>query len=160
MMNRIVGYSIQNRFFVVLLALLLMAAGISAALKLPIDAVPDITTKQVAVNTVAPALAPLEIERQITFPIEVALSGMPHLVDLRSISQFGLSQVTVVFEDGVDIYAARQLVNERLQEVKEQLPHGVEAPMMGPISTGPAEIDHVMMEGVGSALMERRTILD
>src|SRR6476620_9125793 len=103
MMNRIVAFSIQNRFFVVLIAVLLIAAGISAALKLPIDAVPDITTKQVAVNTVAPALAPLEIERQITFPVEVALSGLPRLKDLRSISQFGLSQVTVVFEDDVDI---------------------------------------------------------
>jgi len=84
MMNRIVAFSIQNRFFVVLFALLLVAVGVNAALRLPIDAVPDITTKQVAVNTVAPALAPLEVERQITFPVEVALSGLPRLKDLCS----------------------------------------------------------------------------
>jgi cobalt-zinc-cadmium resistance protein CzcA len=160
MLNRIIDFSIQNRFFIVLLTALLIAAGINAALKLPIDAVPDITTKQVAVNTVAPALAPLEIERQITFPVEVALSGMPHLVDLRSISQFGLSQVTAVFEDSVDIYGARQLVNERLQEVKDHLPPGVEPPQMGPITTGLGEIYHVIVEGDGYSLMERRTILD
>src|SRR5688500_20383935 len=130
MINHIIRFSIQHRFFVVLSALLLVGVGVWSALELPIDAVPDVTNKQVQVNTVAPALAPAEVERQITFPLEVALAGMPRLKETRSISQFGLSQVTVIFEDDVDIYFARQLVLERLQSAKEQLPPGISPPEM------------------------------
>ena len=97
MINNLIRFSIKNRFFVVLLALALGAAGVYNAFLLPIDAVPDVTNKQVQINTVAPALASAEIERQITFPIEVALAGMPGLQETRSVSQFGLSQVTVIF---------------------------------------------------------------
>src|SRR5262245_58635513 len=140
MMNRIVDFSIQHRFLVILAALLLVVGGAYAAVHLPIDAVPDITEKQVMINTYAPALGPEDVERQITAPIEVAMAGLPHLKDLRSISQFGLSQVTATFGDEVDIYWARQLVNERLDEAKEQLPPGVHPPELAPIATGLGEI--------------------
>ena len=152
MINAIIRFSIQHRFFIVIFALLLVGAGVWSATQLPIDAVPDITNKQVVINTVAPALAPAEVERQITFPLEVALSGMPHLQETRSISQFGLSQVTVVFDDDTDIYFARQLVNERLQAAKEQLPPNIRPPEMGPVSTGLGEIYHVIVDaGAGEA---------
>src|SRR6478672_10790813 len=132
MINNLISFSIRKRFFVLLLAIALFVAGVYNAFLLPIDAVPDVTNKQVQINTVAPALAPAEVERQITFPLEVALSGMPRLRETRSISQFGLSQVTVVFDDDTDIYFARQLVSERLQEAKEQLPPHIKPPEMAP----------------------------
>ncbi|MBI3946017.1 MAG: efflux RND transporter permease subunit [Armatimonadetes bacterium] len=160
MMNRIVDLSIQHRFLVVLFALLLIGVGLYSAVHLPIDAVPDISQKQVIINTPAPALGPEEVERQITTPIEVALSGLPHLQEMRSVSQFGLSQVTAVFDDATDIYFARQIVKERLDEAKEQLPPGVEAPMLAPIATGLGEIYYVFVEGEGHSLMDRRTLLD
>ncbi|MBC7806986.1 MAG: efflux RND transporter permease subunit [Akkermansiaceae bacterium] len=160
MMNRVVDFSIRNRFFVVLAALLLVAGGIYAALSLPIDAVPDITTKQVVINTSAPALGPSEVERQITVPVEIALSGLPGMEDMRSISQFGLSQVTVIFDDRTDIYFARQLVNERLAEAREQLPPGVAAPTLAPLATGLGEIYYVFVESDTHSLIERRSILD
>ncbi len=159
MINRIVRFSIENRFFIVIFSVLLVAGGVWSAINLPIDAVPDITTKQVQINTTAPALAPEEVERQITFPIEVALSGLPRLEETRSISQFGLSQVTVIFQDDVDIYFARQLVLERLQSAKEELPPNISPPSMGPVSTGLGEIFYVLVEGPQSD-MERRTLLD
>lgn len=160
MMNRVVDFSIRNRVLVMLAALLLVVGGVYSALNLPIDAVPDISAKQVVINTSAPALGPEEVERQITIPIETALSGLPHIEDLRSTSQFGLSQVTAVFGDAVNIYFARQLVNERLSEAKEQLPPGVDPPQLAPISTGLGEIYYVFVEGEEYSLMERRTILD
>jgi cobalt-zinc-cadmium resistance protein CzcA len=159
MINRIIRFSIDNRFLVVLVAVLVIGAGVWSAVNLPIDAVPDITNKQVQINTAAPALAPEEVERQITFPLEVALAGMPRLKETRSLSQFGLSQVTVIFEDDVDIYFARQLVMERLQNAQEQLPPGITPPQMGPVSTGLGEIYYVLVEGPQSA-MERRRLLD
>jgi cobalt-zinc-cadmium resistance protein CzcA len=159
MINNLIRFSIANRFFVVLATLFLVAAGVYSALQLPIDAVPDVTNKQVQINTVAPGLAPQEIETQITFPLEVALAGMPRLKETRSISQFGLSQVTVIFDDAIDIYFARQLVQERLTSAGSTLPAGIEAPAMGPVSTGLGEIYYVAVEGPGT-LMERRTILD
>jgi cobalt-zinc-cadmium resistance protein CzcA len=160
MMNRVIDFSIRHRFLVIMVALPLLFGGIFAALHLPIDAVPDITEKHVIVNTTAAAFGPEDIERQITTPIEVALAGLPHLKSLRSISQFGLSQVTATFGDEVDIYWARQLVNERLDEAKEQLPPGVDAPRLAPISTGLGEIYYVFVEGERHSLMDRREILD
>jgi len=160
MMNHIVEFSIRNRIPVILAALLLIAGGLYSAVTLPIDAVPDITEKQVVINTVAPALGPEEVERQITVPLEIALTGLPHMKGLRSISQFGLSQVTAIFDDSVDIYFARQLVNERLQQAREQLPPGIEPPALAPIATGLGEIYYVFVEGEKYSLMERRTILD
>lgn len=159
MIHQIIRFSIEQRFFVVLFAVLLVGAGLWSGVNLPIDAVPDITNKQVQINTTAPALAPEEVERQITFPIEVALAGLPRLKETRSISQFGLSQVTAVFEDAVDIYFARQLVLERLQAAKERLPPGIRPPQMGPVSTGLGEIYYLIVEGPQS-LMEKRTLLD
>jgi len=159
MVNRIIRFSIENRIVVLIATALLIVAGVWSALHLPIDAVPDVTNKQVQINTAAPALAPEEVERQITFPLEVALAGMPRLKETRSISQFGLSQVTVIFEDDTDIYFARQLVLERLQAAEEQLPPNISSPSMGPVSTGLGEIYYVLVQGPQSD-MERRTLLD
>jgi heavy metal efflux system protein len=139
MLERIVGFSIRQRWFVLAFVALLCAVGVWSAVRLPIDAVPDITNVQVQINTEAEGYSPLESEQRITFPIETAIAGIPNLEYTRSLSRYGLSQVTVVFEDGTDIFFARQLVNERIQEVKSQLPEGIE-PQMGPIATGLGEI--------------------
>lgn len=160
MLNRLIEASIEHRFFVVLATFVLMAAGLICAWNLPIDAVPDITTNQVVVNLAAPALSPEEIERQITRPTEINLSGLPGSTEMRSISQFGLSQVTVVFDDQTDIYRARQLVSERLSNLAEQLPPGVHPPEMAPIATGLGEIYYVFVESDTLSLAERRAILD
>ena len=139
MLERIIRYAVAHRWLVLLLVLGSAALGVWSYGKLPIDAVPDITNVQVQVNTTAPGYSPLEAEQRITFPVETALSGLPRLQYTRSLSRYGLSQVTVVFEDGTDIYFARQQVAERLQEARSQLPRGIE-PSMGPVSTGLGEI--------------------
>jgi len=139
MLARIIGFSIRRRWFVLAAVTLLCALGVWSALRLPIDAVPDITNVQVQINTQAEGYSPIEAEQRITYPIETAIAGIPNLSYTRSISRYGLSQVTVVFEDGTDIYFARQQVAERIQSVKSQLPPGHE-PQMGPISTGLGEI--------------------
>ena len=139
MLARIIGFSIRQRWFVLAVVALLCVIGVWSATKLPIDAVPDITNVQVQINTEAEGYSPLESEQRITFPIETAIAGVPGLSYTRSISRYGLSQVTVVFEDGTDTYFARQQVNERLQAVRSQLPAGIE-PEMGPIATGLGEI--------------------
>ncbi|MCA0245715.1 MAG: efflux RND transporter permease subunit, partial [Proteobacteria bacterium] len=139
MINKILEFSIQNRWFVIMAAIAVGALGAWNFTRLPIDAVPDITNVQVQVNTVAPGYSPLEVEQRITFPLETAMGGLPKLEYTRSLSRYGLSQVTVVFKDGTDIYFARQLVNERIQQAKEQLPPGTET-AMGPVSTGLGEI--------------------
>lgn len=139
MIDALLGFSIRQRWLVVLLALAAGAFGAWNFTRLPIDAVPDVTNVQVQINTRAPGLSPLEAEQRITFPIETAMAGLPRLDYTRSISRYGLSQVTVVFQDGTDIYFARQLVNERIQQAKDQLPAGTEV-AMGPISTGLGEI--------------------
>ena len=139
MINKILAFSIQNRWFVIMAAIAVGALGAWNFTRLPIDAVPDITNVQVQVNTVAPGYSPLEVEQRITFPLETAMGGLPKLEYTRSLSRYGLSQVTVVFKDGTDIYFARQLVNERVQQAKEQLPPGTET-AMGPVSTGLGEI--------------------
>ena len=139
MINAVLAFSVRQRWLVVLFVLCVAALGALNFTRLPIDAVPDITNVQVQINTRAPGYSPLEIEQRITFPIETAMGGLPKLDYTRSLSRYGLSQVTVVFRDGTDIYFARQLVNERIQQVKDQLPAGVEV-AMGPISTGLGEI--------------------
>jgi cobalt-zinc-cadmium resistance protein CzcA len=133
-------FSIRQRWLVVLGSLLVAALGAYDLHRLPIDAVPDITNVQVQINTVVEALSPVEVEKQVTFPIESALGGIPGVVQVRSLSRYGLSQVTVVFRDGTDIYFARQLVSERLQEAREGLGPGLGEPRMGPIATGLGEI--------------------
>ncbi len=139
MFDRIIGLSIEKRAIVLLVVIAMAVLGFYNFKQLPIDAVPDITNVQVQINTEAPGYSPLEAEQRITFPIETVMGGLPHLEQTRSISRYGLSQVTVVFKDGTDIYFARQLVNERIQEIKGQLPTGIE-PAMGPIATGLGEI--------------------
>src|SRR5689334_7035934 len=139
MIERLIEFSIRQRWLVMLSVLGLAAFGGWNYQRLPIDAVPDITNVQVQINTQAPGYSPLETEQRVTFLVETAMAGLPKLEHTRSISAYGLSQVTVVFQDGTDIYFARQRVNERLQEVKSQLPPGV-SPAMGPVSTGLGEI--------------------
>jgi cobalt-zinc-cadmium resistance protein CzcA len=131
-----------------------------ALTQLPIDAVPDITNVQVQVLTKAPALGPVEMEQFVTYPIEAAMNGLPRLVEIRSISRYGLSAVTVVFEDGVDVYFARQLVAERLVQAREAIPSGLGNPEMGPVTTGLGDVFQFTVEGEGVSAMERRTILD
>jgi cobalt-zinc-cadmium resistance protein CzcA len=137
--GRVVDFSLRQRLFVLLAAAGLTLAGVWSALRLPIDAVPDITGVQVQVNTEVPALAPEEIEKLVTFPLEIELSGVPGMTEVRSLSKFGLSQVTLIFKDGTDIYRARQLISERLQNAIEKLPRGM-APKLAPITTGLGEI--------------------
>ena len=139
MLANIIETSIRQRWLVLIIVSLLTALGIWSATRLPIDAVPDITNVQVQINTEAEGFSPLEAEQRITYPIETALAGIPKLNYTRSVSRYGLSQVTVVFQDGTDLYFARQLVNERLQAAKSQLPPGIE-PQMGPTATGLGEI--------------------
>ncbi len=139
MLERIIEFSIRQRWLVMAMVLGLGALGIWNFNRLPIDAVPDITNVQVQINTEAPGFSPLETEQRITFPVETAISGLPGLDYTRSVSRYGLSQVTVVFDDGTDIYRARQLISERIQTVQGNLPTGV-TPELGPISTGLGEI--------------------
>jgi cobalt-zinc-cadmium resistance protein CzcA len=139
MIERILELSIRRPWVVVTLTLAMAAVGLYSYQRLPIDAVPDITNVQVQINTEAPGYTPLEAEQRITFPVETAMAGLPSLDYTRSISRYGLSQVTVAFEDGTDVYFARQLVNERIQAVRNQLPPEL-VPTMGPIATGLGEI--------------------
>jgi len=157
-LNRIIDFSLRNRMLVVLGVFAAAIAGVLSLRNLDVDAFPDTTPVQVQINTVAPALSPEEVERQITFPIEQAISGLPKLEQLRSISKFGLSQVVVIFEDGVDIYFARQLINERMASV--EIPSGISRPQMGPVATGLGEVFHYIVTGQGTDPTELRTIHD
>ncbi|MFZ6754085.1 CusA/CzcA family heavy metal efflux RND transporter [Undibacterium sp. Dicai25W] len=139
MFERIIRLAIEHRWLVMLAVFAMAAIGVFNYQRLPIDAVPDITNVQVQINTGASGYSPLEIEQRVTFPIETVMAGLPHLEQTRSLSRYGLSQVTVIFKEGTDIYFARQLVNQRIQEAKANLPSDV-TPMMGPISTGLGEI--------------------
>jgi hypothetical protein len=138
-LERLIRFAIAHRWMMLALTLALVALGSWSFTKLPIDATPDITNVQVQINTEAAGYSPLESEQRVTFPIETAMAGLPGLDYSRSISRYGLSQVTVAFKDGTDLYFARQQVGERLQQVKSQLPAGLE-PEMGPIATGLGEI--------------------
>src|SRR5690606_18552163 len=143
MINKIIHFSVRNRLFIYMITLLLIMFGIRSFETLSIDAVPDITNTQVQINTQVQGLVPEEIERMVTFPIEYAMNGIPQVETIRSVSRFGISQVTVVFEEGAEILKARQLVSEKLQNL--ELPAGV-VPEMGPISTGLGEIFHYSIE--------------
>lgn len=150
MIESILRFSIERRWLVLSFILVLLGAGVWSYQHLPIDAVPDITNVQVQVNTEAPGYSPLESEQRITYPVETALAGLPNLAYTRSISRYGLSQVTVVFEEGTDIYFARNLINERLGAIKSTLPAGLE-PEMGPIATGLGEIFMYTLEALPGA---------
>src|SRR6478735_2737401 len=139
LLGRLLDLAVRRRWLMLLATLALAALGIWSYGRLPIDATPDITNVQVQINTEAPGYSPLEAEQRVTFPLETALAGLPRLDYTRSLSRYGLSQVTVVFKDGTDIYFARQQVAERLQQARAQLPAGLE-PELGPIATGLGEI--------------------
>ncbi|MEM9290522.1 MAG: CusA/CzcA family heavy metal efflux RND transporter [Acidobacteriota bacterium] len=172
MIRRLIDFSLDNRLAVVCLWLLLAGWGAYSALHLPIDAVPDITTTQLQVLTDSPGLAPEEVEAFVTYPVETAMGGLPRLEEVRSLTKFGLSVVTLVFEEGTDIYWARQQVSERLAEARESIPAGFGEPKLAPITTGLGEIYHFEVAGTPRcapqgpdtdecwSLMELRSILD
>jgi len=169
MMTTLLEFSLRQRILVLGLACLLSVAGVFAFQSIPIDAYPDVTNIQVQVLTDGPGLSPVEVERFITYPLELQMTGLPGLVEIRSLSKFALSQVTVVFNDDVDTYFARQLVLERIMAAKERLPEGID-PVMAPVSTGLGEVYQYYVEGPNAAatdpkiveteLMDQRTLQD
>ncbi len=167
MIDRLISLSLEKRVLVLFGVVVLVALGVQSFVRLPIDAFPDVTNVQVEVLSNAPGLSPLEVEKFVTHPVEMTIRGVPRLAGLRSVSKFGLSVITVVFEDGVDIYFARELVLERLIEAREKVPEGVEI-AMGPVSTAMGEIYQYTLEGRGAGespnpvrrLTERRTVQD
>jgi cobalt-zinc-cadmium resistance protein CzcA len=158
MLNWIITWSLQHRLLVLALLAASLLAGFVSLRSLDVDAFPDTTPVQVQINTVAPSLGPEQIEQQITFPIEQAISGLPDLIEVRSISKFGLSQVVVTFLDGTDIYFARRLVSERLGSVR--LPPGIALPEMGPVATGLGEVFHYIITSDSADITEMRTVQD
>lgn len=163
MVNHVIEWSLNNRFIVMLLAVVILGLGAFAATTIPLDAVPDLTNVQVQILTNSPALGPVEVEQFITFPVENAMSGVPNVDEIRSISRFGLSAVTVSFKDGTDIYWARNIVSQRLLRAKEEIPLGMGTPELGPIATGMSEIYQFEVRskpGFNHSLIDLRTILD
>ncbi len=156
MLKRLIDLCLRYRPIVLLATAILVMFGVASVLKLPFDAFPDTTPVQVQVNTTAPALSPLEVERQITFPIEQALSGLPGLTEVRSLSKFGFSQITAIFEDEIDVYLARQVVSERLGAVA--LPDGVSRPALGPVATGLGEVFQYLVRSDTLSAQELRTL--
>lgn len=159
MFNTIIRFSIAHKLLIFILSFLLIAFGLDALRKLPIDAVPDVTNVQVQILTTSPGLGPVEVEKFVTFSVESAMSGLPDVEEIRSVSKFGLSVVTVVMEEHVDIYFARQLIQERLALAAENIPEGYGTPEMGPISSGLGEIYQFEVKG-DLPPMELRSILD
>ncbi len=157
MLNRLIDFHLRHRWFVLIGLLGVIGLGIVSMYQIPIDAFPDLTNNQVVVLTECPAMAPSEVEMLVTFPIETALMGLPRTLDIRSVSKLGLSMVTLVFEDSVDTYFARQIVNERLQEVKSRIPEGLD-PTLGPVATAFGEVYQYTVEGKGYSAMELKTI--
>ena len=160
MATRLIDWALANRLFVLLIAATLVASGLVAMQRLPIDAVPDVTNVQVQIVTSAPALGPVEVEQYLTYPVEAAMSGLPDITELRSVSRYGISSVTVVFEDETPLFFARQLVQERLPEARERIPPGFGNPKMVPPTTGLGEIYHFTVESDSHSPLELRTLLD
>jgi heavy metal efflux system protein len=160
MLSRLIELSLTNRFLVLVLTGLMALAGINAALELPIDAVPDMTNVQVTVMTDAGSLSPVEVERYVTYPVETTMGGLPDVEELRSVSKFGISVVTIVFQEGTDIYRARQLVAERLPNASSKIPPGYGSPHLGPLTTALGEILQFEVRGEDYTPMELRTILE
>lgn len=156
MLAHVIEWSLRHRVAVLVLTAAMAGAGVLAFQRLPLDAFPDTTPVQVQVNTVAPALSPLELERQVTTRVEQAISGLPGLVGVRSLLRFGLSQVTVLFEDGAEIWASRRRVLERPQGLA--LPAGLDPPTLGPVATGLGEVFQHLVSGEGLALAKLRAI--
>lgn len=159
-LTAVIEWSLRNRPVVILGALVLVAAGLISAVRLPLDAVPDVTSNQVQVITSAPALSPAEIEQYVTAPVERAMAGIPGTTQVRSVSKYGISVVTIVFSDDTDVYFARQLVLERMAEAEAAIPPGYGKPQMGPISTGLGEVFQFVLRGEGKTLMELEETLD
>ncbi|MGE0444108.1 MAG: efflux RND transporter permease subunit [Vicinamibacterales bacterium] len=159
-MHRLIDLSLRNKFLVLVLTAVLVGFGVRAMLRLPIDAVPDVTPNQVLVLTQAPGLGPLEVERVITFPVETAMSGLPGITEIRSVSRFGLSAVYIYFEENLDLYFVRRLVLERLPDARAAIPAGLGTPSMGPITSGLGEIYQFEVRGEGKSLMDLRSILE
>ncbi len=160
MLTHIIEWSLKNRFLVLILTIMVMVAGMFSALRLPIDAVPDLTNVQVQVLTQAGSLSPVEVERYVTYPIETSLSGLPNVEELRSVSRFGISLVTVVFKEGTDLYWARQLVNERLSVARGDIPPSMGVPEIGPLATALGEILQFEVRGQGYTSTQLRTLLE
>jgi cobalt-zinc-cadmium resistance protein CzcA len=160
LLSAIVGWSLRNRPIVLVGTLIFVLVGVRAALKLPIDAVPDVTNIQVQIITSAPALSPIEMEQYVTVPVERSMAGIPRTAEVRSVSKYGLSVVTVAFEDGTDIYFARQLVNERMREATEAVPAQYGQPEMGPISSGLGEIFQFVVRNEQLSVMQLEELLD
>lgn len=161
-MNKIIDFVLKNRLLVLVMGIFILAGGYFSYKQLPIDAFPDVSPSLVQVFTQTEGLAPEEVEKYVTFPVEVAMNGLPNLKSIRSVSNFGLSVVNIYFEDGTDIYFARQVVNERLTEAREQIPEGFGDPQMGPISTGMGLVLFYYLEDETGkyTLEELRTIQD
>ena len=159
MLNRLIDFHLKHRWFVLVGLSGVIALGIYVMLHIPVDAFPDLTNNQVVVLTECPSMAPGEVEQLVTFPIESALMGIPRTEGVRSISKFGLSMVTIVFDDAVNTWFARQLVNERLQEVRGRLPDGID-PMLGPMATAFGEVYQYTIEGQGHSPMDLKTVHD
>lgn len=160
MLERVLEFSLKQRFLVIIATALVVVLGLVSWQQLTLDAVPDITTNQVAINTETGGMSPEEVEKLVTFPIETSMGGIPGVEQVRSLSQYGLSQVIVTFRDEVDTYFARNLVNERLNSVKESLPSGIESPQMGPVSTGLGDIYMYALESEKRSPMELRSLQD
>ena len=161
MLERLLSFSLKFRFLILIFTGLIIAAGIFSVRELAIDAVPDITSVQVQVITRTAPMGPVEVERYVTFPVETAMNGMQGVEEIRSLSRFGLSVVTVVFKDHVNLYFARQQIGERLSLAKENIPAGFGTPEMGPVSTGLGEVYQFVVRGKDfQSPMELRTLLD
>jgi cobalt-zinc-cadmium resistance protein CzcA len=165
MLDRIIHFSIRNKLIVGIFTLGLFVWGLWSASQIPVDAVPDITNNQVQVITLTPTLAAQETEQLVTYPIEQSLANLPDLVEMRSISRFGLSVITVVFEDNIDIYFARQLITEKLKDAEQKIPKGLGTPELAPVSTGLGEVyQYVIHPKKGSenkySAMDLRTMQD
>ena len=160
MIDRILEFSLKNRLFILLFSIAILGGGAIALARLPIDAFPDVSPVLVQVVTESPGLAPEEVEKLITYPVEVAMNGLPGVDQIKSISAFGISQISVYFKDDVDIYFARQLALEKLQEAKEEIPPGLGEPRLGPITTGLGQVYQYTVRGAGSSMTELRTLQD
>lgn len=160
MIDRILEFSLRNRLLIILFSVGVLGAGVIALSRLPIDAFPDVSPVLVQIVTESPGLAPEEVEKLITYPVEVAMNGLPGVDQVKSISAFGISQISVYFTDDVDIYFARQLALEKLQEAKEEIPPGLGEARLGPITTGLGQVYQYIVRGPNLDMTELRTLQD
>ncbi|MBS1118673.1 MAG: Cobalt-zinc-cadmium resistance protein CzcA [Deltaproteobacteria bacterium] len=160
LIRALLSWSLRNRMLVIVGFVILIGFGVRAAIRLPIDAVPDVTNVQIQIITTAPALSPVEVEQYVSVPVERAMAGLPRTTEIRSMSKYGISVVTIVFEDGTDIYFARQLVAERMREAEDAVPREYGTPEMGPISSGLGEIYQFVVRGDGKTPRELKETLD